>query len=198
MARFQILTFAAVATAPGFAALGADRHQAAEAAGHLPGGDFMSGEIRQAGIEHVLHPRMVAEMLRDRQGARRRRPHARKQGAHAAQQQPGLERAQHAAELDAQGLDALPVRIECARDQRAGDDVGMALRYFVAECITRSAPRSSGRVNTGVATVESTAKRAPAACAIWAAAAISVTASVGLPGVSIHTSAVRPGCIAAR
>ncbi len=39
-------------------------------------------------------------------------------------------------------------------------------RYLVAECMTMSAPRSSGRVSTGVAAVESTASFAPAAFAI--------------------------------
>ena len=38
-------------------------------------------------------------------------------------------------------------------------------RYLVAECTTRSAPNSNGRVSTGVATVLSTATRTPAACA---------------------------------
>ena len=40
------------------------------------------------------------------------------------------------------------------------------LRYFVAECITMSAPSASGLVNSGVATVESTPSTAPAACAM--------------------------------
>src|ERR687892_19908 len=66
-------------------------------------------------------------------------------------------------------------------------------RYLVAECITRSAPRSSGRVSSGVATVLSTASSAPAACASLAAAAMSVIAQVGLAGVSIQSSRVWPG-----
>ena len=41
-------------------------------------------------------------------------------------------------------------------------------RYLVAECMTMSAPSASGRVRTGVAAVESTASRAPAAWAISA------------------------------
>ena len=71
-------------------------------------------------------------------------------------------------------------------------------RYFVAECMTMSAPCSSGRVSTGVAQVESTASLAPASCAASAAAAISVTPHIGLDGVSIQTSLVLPGRMAAR
>ncbi len=58
------------------------------------------------------------------------------------------------------------------------------LRYFDAECMTRSAPSRSGRVRTGVATVELTASRAPAAWAIAAIAAMSLMGHSGLPGVS--------------
>ena len=47
-------------------------------------------------------------------------------------------------------------------------------RYLVAACMTRSAPSASGRVSTGVATVESTASRAPTPCAISATAAMSL------------------------
>ena len=67
------------------------------------------------------------------------------------------------------------------------------LRYLVPACMTMSAPSVSGRVSTGEATVESTATRAPAACAISAVAAMSVTVHSGLAGVSIHTSLVAPG-----
>src|SRR5882724_5840648 len=42
-------------------------------------------------------------------------------------------------------------------------------KYFVAECMTRSAPRLSGRVSTGVAAVLSTASRAPPEWAIGGA-----------------------------
>ena len=69
-------------------------------------------------------------------------------------------------------------------------------KYLVAECMTRSAPSAIGRVSIGVATVLSAARSAPASCAIAAAAAMSVTAQVGLAGVSIQTRRVRPGRIA--
>jgi hypothetical protein len=67
----------------------------------------------------------------------------------------------------------------------------------VAECTTKSAPCSNGRVSTGVATVLSTATRTPAACASWQMAARSVISHIGLAGVSTHSSRVRPGRIAA-
>ena len=64
--------------------------------------------------------------------------------------------------------------------------------------MTMSTPNASGRVRTGVAAVLSTAMSAPAAWAISAAAAMPVTDHSGLAGVSIHTSFVRPGTMAAR
>ena len=63
-------------------------------------------------------------------------------------------------------------------------------RYFVAECMTRSAPSAIGCVRTGVAHVESTATAAPASFATALAAAMSVMSHVGLAGVSIQTSRV--------
>ena len=62
-------------------------------------------------------------------------------------------------------------------------------RYFVALCTTTSAPRSSGFWPRGVANVESTTTRAPAACAAAATAAMSTTSSVGFVGVSSQTMA---------
>ena len=70
-------------------------------------------------------------------------------------------------------------------------------RYLVAECTTRSAPNSNGRVSTGVATVLSTATRTPAACARSHTAARSVISHIGLAGVSTQSSRVRPGRMAA-
>ena len=70
-------------------------------------------------------------------------------------------------------------------------------RYLVAACMTRSAPRASGWVSTGVATVELTASRAPARCAISATAAMSLISHKGLAGVSSQIRRVRPGCTAA-
>ena len=97
-------------------------------------------------------------------------------------------------------------RISLIRAQNASSRAGTRapartswwpFRYLVAECMTMSAPSSIGRVSTGVATVLSTTSRAPAACASSAAAAMSVTAQVGLAGVSTQTSRVAPGRSAA-
>ena len=62
-------------------------------------------------------------------------------------------------------------------------------RYFVAECITMSAPHSSGRQFTGVATVLSTSTFAPAAWATSQIAGRSATARFGFESVSTTTSA---------
>ena len=67
------------------------------------------------------------------------------------------------------------------------------LSCLVAECITQSAPSSSGRHSAGVATVPSQTSLAPARCATSAAAAMSVTSQVGLAGVSTQTRRVAPG-----
>ena len=56
--------------------------------------------------------------------------------------------------------------------------------YLVAECMTRSAPCSSGRQITGGASVESTTSSAPLSCAISASLRRSATAVVGLAIVS--------------
>ena len=100
----------------------------------------------------------------------------------------------------------LPVRMAAIRSQNSSSRAATSapattslwpFRYFVAECMTMSAPSSIGRVRIGVATVLSTARRAPAPWAISAAAAMSVIAHVGFAGLSIQTSLVRPGCTAA-
>ena len=66
---------------------------------------------------------------------------------------------------------------------------------FEALAIDRSAPSSSGRCSSGVASVLSTASSAPSAWAAAASAATSSTARPGLDGVSIQTS-VAPGSAA--
>ena len=71
------------------------------------------------------------------------------------------------------------------------------LRYFVAECMTISAPSASGRVSSGVATVESTASSAPARMRDRRGGGDVGDRHSGLAGVSIHTSRVAPGRIAA-
>ena len=60
-------------------------------------------------------------------------------------------------------------------------------RYFVAECMTTSAPSSSGRWMNGVAKVLSTTVSAPAVAAMRATALMSTTLRSGLVGVSTQT-----------
>ena len=60
-------------------------------------------------------------------------------------------------------------------------------RYFVAECMTTSTPRSSERTPSGVLKVASTATSAPCSCAAAAIAGTSGTAINGLVTVSSHT-----------
>ena len=62
--------------------------------------------------------------------------------------------------------------------------------YLVSECTTKSAPSSKGRVASGVAKVESTARRRPFAWARFAKAAMSDRRVIGLAGLSIHSNLV--------
>ena len=118
--------------------------------------------------------------------------------AHAAQQQPGLEAARGSRRRRGAASSMRCQKSSLRAVTRAPATTSLwPFRYLVAECITRSAPSAIGRVSTGVATVLSTASRAPASCASFAAAAMSVIAQVGLAGVSIQTSLVVPGRSAA-
>jgi len=62
--------------------------------------------------------------------------------------------------------------------------------HLVSECITRSAPWSSGRQRQGVAKVLSINSGTPAAWAISASAGMSMTSRPGLPMVSPSTRRV--------
>ncbi len=64
-------------------------------------------------------------------------------------------------------------------------DVPCPPRYLVAECRTMSAPKSSGRHRYGVASVESTARGTPAACATFPSASRSATVPAGLATISV-------------
>ncbi|CAN5818297.1 hypothetical protein BH11PSE3_BH11PSE3_37830 [soil metagenome] len=65
-------------------------------------------------------------------GGLRLRRHPHMQGAHAAHQQPGIERAQHGADLRPHLADALPQRVLLGGRQRAGHHVGMAVEILGA------------------------------------------------------------------
>ena len=73
---------------------------------------------------------MAVEALRDRQRVRARRRDAQMQRAHAAQQQPRLERSQHRAAAAAHVADALPQLVVARGRERAGDHVGVAVQVL--------------------------------------------------------------------
>ena len=79
-------------------------------------------------------------------------------------------------------------RSAVADDQYAADHVEWPLRYLVAECMTMSAPCSSGRCRIGDAKVLSTTS--DRACARSASRWMSTIFSIGLVGVSIQTNRV--------
>ena len=62
--------------------------------------------------------------------------------------------------------------------------------YLVVLCTTMSAPSSSGRWNTGVMKVLSTASSVPLARQSFAIASMSESLSIGLVGVSSQQSLV--------
>ena len=71
-------------------------------------------------------------------------------------------------------------------------------QYFVVECTTMSAPRTSGCWRYGDANVLSTTSSAPASCATTASASMSPMDRSGFVGVSTQISFVSPGRTAAR
>jgi hypothetical protein len=69
--------------------------------------------------------------------------------------------------------------------EHAGDHVRMSIEIFRGRMHHQVGAELSGRVKTGVATVESTASMASVAWAICAMPAMSLMVQSGLPGVSI-------------
>ena len=181
------------------AARHADREHGAEALLHLPRGDRMARILGKTRKEHLHDMGMRPEAAGEIAGAGGLRGGAQGEGAQRAHQQIGLERPEDRAAARPDRGDPDPGGI-----QRGGGERRRRSRRngrsgsWCPNASTMSAPSVSGRVWNGEATVESTASRAPAAWAISAAAAMSVTVQSGLPGVSIQTSLVRPGRIAAR
>ena len=145
----------------------ANRHHAAEAAAHLLGGGRMAGKRRQSRIEHFANSADAARSAR-RWPARWRTPCARAERACACRASAATPRTARARRPTARARRLM--RCHSAESSRVVSVPAITsewpFRYFVAECMTMSAPSSSGRVSTGVAAVESTATAAPAACAI--------------------------------
>ena len=167
-------------------------HDRSEATFHLARRDFVPRRVGQSRIAHLRDGRMADEMLGDPLRIPGRRRDAQDEGPHAAQQQPALEGAEHRAAKARSRRHALQKSSSSAVTSAPASTSECPLSCLVAECITRSAPCSRGRVSTGVGTVLSTAKRAPASCAICAAARRSVMTPPGLAGVSVETMRVSP------
>ena len=74
---------------------------------HLFRGDFVTGMLGQAGIVHALDFRVLVEKLRDLLRVRAVRRHAQVERADAAQDQPGVEGADDAAEVADHLMDQL-------------------------------------------------------------------------------------------
>ena len=179
----------------GLAARDPDRQHDAEAALHLPRRDRVARVARQARIEHAGDVRVPASRSAS-VGRLAPEPRARAEAACACRASAGRPRTgprmapwPRADARDARpervGPRASPARRRPRRNGRSGfcggmhDDVG-AERQRARDAPAR--PRSSRR-----------RAAAPAACAISAAAAMSVTVQSGFAGVSIQTSLVPPG-----
>ena len=177
----------------GFRPTHADRQHSAKAAAHLPRRDRMPRKGGQSGVENFLDK----AMFRQAAGDALRTVAC---GANAGKSVRIPRVSSHASK----GPSTPPICARIALIRSHSGDSSRVLsvpaitsecpfRYLVAECITMSAPSSKGRVSTGVATVESTATRAPAACAISQVAAMSVIVHSGFAGVSIQISLILPG-----
>ncbi len=115
----------------GLSALQFERHHAAEAASHLPLRDGVLRVARKAGIRDARDRGMCFKALCETERAAARLRDAQMQGAHAAQQQPGFERAEDGAADAAFGVYVGPDRQCCiARGDDAGDDIRMAVEIF--------------------------------------------------------------------
>ena len=120
------------------------------------------------------------------------------QRAQAAHQQIGLEGPEDRALALADGDDAGPERVLPRGDERAGDDVGMAvqdLRRGMHDDVGAERQRARMHRRGGGRNRRQGGRRR--ACAISAAAAMSVMVQSGFAGVSIQTSLVSPGRTAA-
>ncbi len=167
-----------------------EAEHAAEA-GHLASGD---GVRRVAGASRgSARPRPRDAGAGARRRARRWRCAARRAGASVRiprVHEPGVERAQHRADVQRHVPDRLDQRRPVPPTTPAEVSECPA-RYFVALCQTRSTPSSIGRWLTGVANVLSASVTMPRARArSRRPRAMSVISSRGLLGDSIRNSRV--------
>ena len=115
------------------------------------------------------------------------RSHSAGKRLHPAMHQPAIERSRHRA-ADLLEANALEKFVPCRAINAPPITSLWPPKYFVVECMTRSAPSAKGRWMMGDQ-VLSKPKRA-GLCAISATAARSVSFTVGLEGVSTQTSFV--------
>ena len=159
-----------------------------------PGRDLVTRMAGQPRVDHGLTPGQRGSRWRAPARSRWRDPQ--EQRAHPAEQQPRLERPR-----DRAGV-ATPRRLgPTTRRGRVTSVHRPARRSGHPDISSPSAPPdprrcANGRVCTGVPTVVDGDPR-PAAWASSQTAAMSLTSQVGFAGVSIHSSRVRPGRIAA-
>ena len=198
VARFHTRTRAAAAIAASSPPLTRMLSMPPKPPVHLPRRDRVAGMPGQSRIEHRARHRMRRQRLGDRLRRAAGALDARIERAHAAQQQVGLEAAEDRAAAAARRNEARQNASSRAVVRQPAMTSLWPFRYLVAECMTRSAPSASGRVSTGWRRCCRPQASAPAACAISAAPAMSVTDHRGFAGVSIQTSRVRPGCTAWR
>ena len=175
--------------ADGVGALGTavdvEGHDGAEA-GHEAAGGRVGRMVGAAGVAHDLHPLVPREVVGELRGRCARALQPQRERAHAADREVGLQRA-------GRGPGQLA---PLAQPARGSSDAATAApssrsewppRYFVAECMTRSAPSSSGRWTSGVANVLSTTTSASGLRGAAQIAGRSATASSGLDGDSSHS-----------
>ena len=119
-------------------------------------GDLVERVGRQAGVAHPRHPRMRREPLREFERVGLRALHPQRERAQSAQRKERLERARYRARsASAATRAARAVRANAVTSTPISRSEWPA-RYLVTECMTMSAPSSSGRTFSGVAKVAST------------------------------------------
>jgi hypothetical protein len=139
---------------------------------HLASYELMEGRVRQSGIGNLGDSAMLLQKLGDGQCRRAMPFRSPFQRLQAAQKEEGGQRRNSGAGEVAQLM--APDRFDNAFWSRhdADDKIAMPPMNLVAECTTRSAPRTMCCCNAGVAKVFSMIARAPAWCAIRLTAAM--------------------------
>ena len=107
-----------------------ERHHAAEATAHLGPRYVVARMGRQAGIVDRPHSGVRFERLGDSLGVVAARRDSQKEGPHATQQKPGLERAEHASAAGSLPANRLPEARVSRRRQGTRQNVTMAVELL--------------------------------------------------------------------